>query len=236
MGTVIQFDDESHGMGLPGSYINVTHTLSVGSGNDRIVFVYAVITHSSAMSGDKLTPPTYNGVAMNQIGTEYNYGEIQAGLWYLLDADLPASAGDYTVRFNSSGTHYGPGGIVAGFYDVAQEVPEAIENVGSSSSGSSISDVITTLTNYAYIVSFASVGTGTGTWTHGTDQVEISDWGNSYGSHTATYEEKASAGSDTQSHTATVSSQRTMFSVSIAPNVVPSARTNIQSVMMGANF
>ena len=88
-----------------------THNLQTGSGNYRMVLV------GIAASEQLLRPPlsvTYNGAAMTTDATlQKMTGASQgwAGIYYLLDSGLPATAGSYAVTASFASTYVWGSGI-----------------------------------------------------------------------------------------------------------------------------
>ena len=69
---------------------------------------------------------TYNGAAIGtKIHREYNSdgAENVTEMWYILDADMPASAGTYNVSMSVTGGN-DPGIVVPPFEGVEQQAPE----------------------------------------------------------------------------------------------------------------
>ena len=99
---------------------NLAHSISSASGNNRLLVVcYA------QENDNTITSMTYNGASMTKIHREshlsstYNVTEM----WYMLDADMPSSAGTYDVAMSVTAGN-GPGIVVLSFEGVAQQPPE----------------------------------------------------------------------------------------------------------------
>jgi hypothetical protein len=99
---------------------DLAHAIGSGSGNNRLLIV------GYGQEGDStIDSLTYNGVAMAKIHREsfldgaYNVTEM----WYMLDDDLPVSAGTYNVSMTVTGGN-NPGIVVLSFEGVAQQAPE----------------------------------------------------------------------------------------------------------------
>ncbi|CAB4130865.1 hypothetical protein UFOVP276_135 [uncultured Caudovirales phage] len=100
-----------------GGPLSITHALTNGSGNNRcVVFAEGGFCSAGGSSGNGLvTGVTYDGHAMTTAGAniESSTGTSAAsGVWYILDADLPASAGNYTVTATYQTANYVMGGVV----------------------------------------------------------------------------------------------------------------------------
>jgi len=123
-----------------------TVSLSLGSGNNRIVVAGMGINNNSGFS----PAPTFNGTTMTAAVSLYNSG-YYGGLYYLLDASLP-SAGTYSLSVDP--VVAGRGGIwCLSLFGVKQVAPEATNSSGGVTS-TTLSTSITTLTNNAWLVDF----------------------------------------------------------------------------------
>jgi len=84
---------------------NASHSLGSGSGNNRIVLIWC-FSRGNSESDTAITSCTYNG---SSSGVTY-YGSyrtnsafnVRVTLYYVLDADLPASSGSYNAACSSS--------------------------------------------------------------------------------------------------------------------------------------
>jgi hypothetical protein len=175
--------------------------VTVDSNPDRVL----IVCTANVASGGGISSIKYNGVDMETITSHQIYGSgtyLQYAMHRLSDADLPV-AGTYDLEITYSAAQ--AGGLIAFQLYNAAQVEEA-DNSHGLGYISSISKSITTLTDEAWIVSMGcSEDSSTLTWTHGSGQVELRDVSVSGVAMTASYEEKAAAGADTQSHTATTS-------------------------------
>jgi hypothetical protein len=78
-----------------------TLNIPVGSGNNRVV-VAAITQFRSPVT---VTAATLNGVVGTLVDTSDNPAATRRAIAYIwLDADLPSSAGDYTVAYTGAGT------------------------------------------------------------------------------------------------------------------------------------
>jgi hypothetical protein len=151
-------DSVSYGVSTsPSSVLTWTHTL--GTGTSRAV-VIAVGTSDSAVSSPDanavVTGVYFNGVYATPIPNSMYYGGTtgmsQTQLFYLTDAELPATAGSYTVEVDLVGS---VSGIQAGsisLFGVNQGPPEAVAVNRITSGGTSLTSTITTLTNNAWVI------------------------------------------------------------------------------------
>jgi len=109
---------------------NFAHAIGSGSGNNRLLVVcYGQEANSTVNS------MSYNGVAMTKIHREYNPdGAINVTeMWYILDSDMPSSAGTYDVSMSVTGGN-GPGIVVLSFEGVEQQ-PQETYNSSQYASG-----------------------------------------------------------------------------------------------------
>jgi len=138
---------------------NLAHPIGSGSGNNRLLVVCYGQENQSTINS-----MSYNGVAMTKIHREaildgaWNVTEM----WYILDADMPSSAGTYDVSMSVTGAS-GPGIVVLSFEGVAQQAPETYN---SSQYGVGADHTLTTqLQNVSVgslVVSVASNGSSGG--------------------------------------------------------------------------
>jgi prepilin-type N-terminal cleavage/methylation domain-containing protein len=99
---------------------NLAHTISSGSGNNRLL----VVCYGQE-NDNTITSMTYNGVNMTKIHRESHYSGSYnvTEMWYMLDADMPSSAGTYDISMSVTAGN-GPGIVVLSFEGVAQQAPE----------------------------------------------------------------------------------------------------------------
>ncbi len=184
---------------------DATHTLDAG--DNRIVIVIA--------GGEDSLDPTltcvYDQGGDNIVMTPLTEAQVEGSLFqvarmfFALEADLPTT-GAKTVRVTSNVTMNELQIEVIALQDAIQETPEASE-INTAENVATISKAITTLTDGAWIISGDSIGQEE-SFTHGAGQIEEADFTQGSGAGTAlcmTSEEIASAGADTQSHTAAIS-------------------------------
>jgi len=128
----------------------------LGGGDDRVVVVGIGIEQSDVV----ISSVTFNGVAMTVAdGSLQDNTTNLTVLYYMLDADLPPSAGTYDIVVTSDiGDSIGAGAI--SLENVKQAPPEAVEKLGLGRGNTYISKDITTLTDGAWIVDVVGSGTG----------------------------------------------------------------------------
>jgi len=98
----IIFDNATSADNGSGSY-TYTHTLGAGSGSNRLLVVVICPRGPS----NTVTGATYNGASMTRGPETYvdQYGyRLRATMFYMLDAQLPSSAGSYSIAFTVGGT------------------------------------------------------------------------------------------------------------------------------------
>ncbi|NIQ91673.1 MAG: DUF2341 domain-containing protein, partial [Deltaproteobacteria bacterium] len=185
-----------------GSTNSGTNTLTfqhtIGCGSNRLLVVSIAVEGSVTYD---VTDVTYNGVSLTK-GVENAAGSafyINTEIWYMLDAALP-SAGTYDVVITTTGdpteTNINAGAIsVTG---VAQGLPEATAVNDDAEAGSAtIQTDITTSTDGAWI--FDCVGSGQPrNFTPFDGRTEFFDVMGASSGGAGTYEEKATAGLETQ--------------------------------------
>ena len=202
----ITFDSAISGFQDDETSLTVEHVLGSGSSNDRIVVAFVHFLDSDG-TDSQLDTLTYDGTAMTYISDEVVspawYG--RSYLYYILDTDLPATSGTYDVV--ATGAQYeiaGQAMTVMSIEGAKQQAPEAESSNSTSTAGTSISTAATSVTNNAWYTTFASGmdDADSATFTWGTGQTERRDAQHgTYHNVGASTEEKASAGSDTQSAT-----------------------------------
>jgi prepilin-type N-terminal cleavage/methylation domain-containing protein len=138
---------------------DLAHVIGSGSGNNRLLVVcYGQESYSTVDS------MTYNGAAMTKIHREYNSEGAQnvTEMWYILDADMPASAGTYNVSMSVTGGN-NPGIVVLSFEGVAQQAPEIYNSSQYTSNASDRSTTqISNVSVGSLIVSLACNGSSNG--------------------------------------------------------------------------
>jgi hypothetical protein len=97
----------------------LAHNLSSGSGNNRLLIVVGSID----LAGPPTLSCTYNGVSMNALTMQMS-NSVQNRIFYLLDADLPASSGNYNIILSTTSAGYLKI-IASDFTGVFQDVPDS---------------------------------------------------------------------------------------------------------------
>jgi parallel beta-helix repeat protein len=146
--------------GATSNTMSWTHALGNPSGNKRLVIV-GVTSENGDPAAQVINSITFNGVAMTAVaGATGTNGSNRIDMYYILDANLPASAGSYTITVNYGGsvTHTSAGAIELS--GVAQGAREAVAT-STASSANSISTSVTTLTADAWVVSMLGASEGT---------------------------------------------------------------------------
>lgn len=191
----------------------LSHNLSAGSGNNRLL----VVGVSLDLSGSPTLSCTYNGTAMTAL-TAATSSTVTVRLFYLLDADLPASAGAYDIVASTSSGGYLKI-IASDFTGADQAVPDDSDQNGLVSGSTSVSVTTTTSVNnslvWAYAAHISSSGNYTG-HTEGATLVAELEGGNAHAS-CATWLVKASAGNQTMTDTASGSDMQAIAVVVFAP-------------------
>jgi len=153
----IEFDAVSSDAAADTSSLSWSHT--IGNGDNRILIV-GVHGEDSSSADLVISSVTYNSVAMSLVtGSEATVVSDplnKTALYYLLDADLPAT-GTYTVEATYAGeiTRQCAGAI--SLANVAQQAAEAVVT-NTEYNASEISTSITTLTDGAWVVDAAQSG------------------------------------------------------------------------------
>lgn len=109
-----------------------SHTLSVASGNNRLV-IAGVGSEGTATHGTA----TYDGTNMTLAVSAYEGSGAgsRISIYYMLDEDLPASTGSYTVSCSISGSLTSWGIGVASYTGVDQDAPDDTNNSNTTVSG-----------------------------------------------------------------------------------------------------
>ena len=137
-----------------------THPLGNPSGNKRLVVV-GVQSESATDSAQVINSITFNGVPMTLVaGSSADNGINHIDMYYILDANLPASAGNYTISITFGGLMTQ---IVGGAIELSGAAQGAREAVATSiaTSTNTISTSVTTLTADSWVVSLVGAGEGT---------------------------------------------------------------------------
>jgi hypothetical protein len=151
--------------------LSFSHTLVAGS--NRIV----VVCFGAEHSGITVSGVTYGGKAMTlavSFETPETGTKFLSQIWYILEANLPGN-GANTVTVTATGSTSGleVNGLCSEYTGVTQGAPEATNGV-SQTSGNTITNTLSPYTD-AWVIS--AMGSGnSGSWTHGSSQVEVLDF------------------------------------------------------------
>jgi len=149
----IEFDaTSSYSSNIWSDTLSWSHT--IGGSSNRILVV-AVACEDNFAINEVINSIKYNGVDMTKVpASSKSWGYIKADLYYMLDADLPASPGTYTVSVTYNGNVSTRIGGAVSLKNVKQQTPEtAVTN--SLASATAISTDINTLSSGAWIVDVA---------------------------------------------------------------------------------
>jgi hypothetical protein len=187
-----------------GGYTNsgsntLTFQHTIGCGSNRLLVVSIAVEGSVTYD---INDVTYDGVSLTK-GVENAVGSatyLNTEIWYMLDAALPA-AGTYDIVITTTAGDTTDTNINAGAISVtgaAQGVPEATAvNDDAEAGAATIQTGITTSTDGAWI--FDSVGSGQPrNFTPFDGRTEFFDIMGASSGGAGTYEEKATAGLETQ--------------------------------------
>lgn len=138
-----------------GNGTSVTLNIPVGSGNNRVV----VATAAQQRNTVSISSMTLNGVTGTSVGTVTSSDSFWRAIAYIwLDADLPASAGNYTVAVVGPGVDIG---IAAIHYSGAAQNSAPAFATNSATSGATSLSLSPTLTSGAVIVQAGTQNTTT---------------------------------------------------------------------------
>lgn len=136
--------------------ISWTHTLGTGTQRAVVIEVGSADNVASPDANAQVTSVLFNGVYATPIPNSEIYGGtsgmVQTQLFYLTDAELPATAGNYTVQVNLTGAIAGFQGGAISLFGVNQGPPEAVVTHRDTTGADLISTSITTLTDNAWII------------------------------------------------------------------------------------
>lgn len=203
--------------------ITLAHT--TGSLTNGVMYVLIGLQDSNH-ANMPVTGVTYGGVALTKIRSDEAVGNVRSEIWRLKN---PA-AGAANVIVSTTGSLGETAAIVITLSGVDQSTTEEA-NQGTTGSSSSPSQSITTLTNSAWILTvctaestFSSNGTGQNTAATLTDQ--------SYENTRGSYEEKATAGADTQSFGLGSSQPYAISTVAVKPAASGTASNSERSAKL----
>lgn len=183
-----------------GSSYTVSFSLSAASGNNRklIVAVFLDLT-----TGPPTLSCTYNGVSMNALTAAYNSG-MQVRIFWLDDADLPASAGAYNIVASTTNAGYLKV-IASDFTGVKQGAPDDSDTATANSTSA---PVTTTVSSSGSLVWGGSGNaSSSGTWSGHTSGYSIAGELTGGSAHTAcaTFKVESATGNKTVTDTNTQS-------------------------------
>ena len=234
----VTFDASATGGGYPQIPQSFSHSLGVGSGNDRVVLVFV---ESIGPSPHTFVTATYDGVAMTQLTqiTASIFGRITAiTVFYLLDANLPASSGSYTFAWEIDSGAYDSKVAVLSYSGVDQDAAPFDFSTSSDSNNPALSGSYST--NHTVVASNGLLVDG-----FGGEPVTTGSSGTPGGSQTERVDftdvdemlfvsEKAftSSGSNSMSWTPSVD----YYTASHAIVELPEPAAEEEAMMFGANF
>jgi len=146
--------------------LTISYTLIKGSGNNRcVVTVWSGFASAGGSSGQgSLSSCTFNGVSMTKAAQIESSTGVTAcsSIWYMLDADLPASGGAYDVSgtFSGAAVGYEEGGVYE-LSGVDQTNPINTSGTLAQPNGSVTTTpniTLTTTTDNSYITDVLSSG------------------------------------------------------------------------------
>lgn len=183
-----------------GSSYTVSFSLSAGSGNNRklIVAVFLDLT-----TGPPVLSCTFNGVSMNALTAAYNSG-MQVRIFWLDDADLPASAGSYNIVASTTNSGYLKV-IASDFTGVKQGAPDD-SDTGTSNS-TSVSVTTTVASAGSLVWGAAANASSSGSWSSHTSGYSVAGELTGGNAHIAcaTYKIESATGDKTLTDTNTQS-------------------------------
>lgn len=183
-----------------GTSYTVSFSLSAGSGNNRklIVAVFLDLT-----TGPPTLSCTYNGVSMNALTAAYKSG-MQVRIFWLDDADLPASAGSYNIVASSTKSGYLKV-IASDFTGVKQGAPDDSDTATANSTSSPVTTTVSSAGSLVW--GGAANASSSGTWSGHTAGYSVAGELSGGSAHTAcaTYKVESTTGNKTLTDTNTQS-------------------------------
>jgi hypothetical protein len=141
---------------------NIQHSLSLGVSNKRLV-VLTVAGRGDSLNS-QMEDPKYDGKPMTRKATlALASGNVSVGIYYLLDADLPTTAGSYPVTFTSYSQNWGIAATVIEFDNVDQTTPfvTTAQNTQSCATQPSVSAAVPLAGDYSLEVVGVYLGSST---------------------------------------------------------------------------
>lgn len=185
----LSIDNTSSGRSTSGG-VTISHT--TGTLSSGVMYVLTGVQDSNH-SNFPITGITYNGVALTKIRSDEAVGNIRTEIWRLKNPD----SGTHNVIVSTTGA-LGETAAVVATLEGADLTDTEEDNQGTSGNSSSPSIGVTAGNDGSIILTMC---TAEATFSsNGTDQVTIATLTDqSYENSRGSYEEKASAGADTQS-------------------------------------
>ena len=195
----VKLGNISTGQNNGGSSLTISHIVA---NNDNRMLIVAVHLSDSVVGSRTVTGITYNSVAMTLIGrANQGVGNTNSQeLWRL----IAPSVGTFNVVITVSGATVDLGASVIDLYNVMQQAPEASNTAVNG--GTPVSASVTTLSGLSLIISSVDAN-GTTAISHGTGQVERTNFAMSASRGSLDTEEITSGSSQTQSESATGSNR-----------------------------
>jgi pectate lyase len=169
----ISFDAASRAATTTTGRTSLSWSHTIGGGTDRLLVVGVAVEDGSTTQAN-ITSVTYNGVALAAVpNSKINGGGtgiIQTQLFFLLNANLPAS-GTFTVAVTFQGAVDGISAGAVSLTGVSQSSPAPAATKVDTSGADSISTSITTPVSNAWVVDVVGSG-NSGSFTPGSGQTE----------------------------------------------------------------
>lgn len=143
------------GSGTQSNGVTLTYSATIGkaTNNKRVLVVSVAIEDANNRT---ITGVTYDGNAMVEGGTQlFSANDNQVGLYYIIDANMPAAAGTYDVVVTANDTCDLNSGAIS-LYNVDQGNPLDVAVVTNTSAIATVSVNITPVTNGAWIIDSVS--------------------------------------------------------------------------------
>lgn len=131
----VAYVNSTFGGGYPQNPVSINHNLSVISGNDRIVLAFIGCVGPAPHTFINVT---YNGVPMtqlNQITIPYASRISSLTIYYSLDIGLPASAGTYSLSYQTGAGAYDSKADIVLFSGANQSYPNIKTSSGVKNGG-----------------------------------------------------------------------------------------------------
>ena len=216
---------------------NITHSLSAGVGNNRLVVVAASVKDTS-LSTEDVTGITFNGVAMTLAGyVKTSAGYLKSSMYYILDADLPANAGDYTIAVSIDGDPSSGGGAVSADYTgVKQAAPDAVVTDSTDATTLTISTTIGFLSDNAWGISAGGVNANLSQAATNTATRDIQIFNATIAAGVALSHRQANTGTRTFGWTVTSNNRQTHVLASFAPSLETNATVTAPTMTNSASM